>query len=67
MTMLETIKKSVDTHSIVKYKGQSIDAYSASAIIAVHTALKPEAQKTYEAIIEKNVLRAASIAFKLCK
>lgn len=67
MSMLETIQKSVETHSIVRHKKQTIDAFSASAILAVYNALSAEAKAKYATIIETNILKAASIAFKLCK
>lgn len=65
--MLETIKRSVETKSMMRHKGQAIDMYSASAILAVYNKLNPENQAKFAAVIEKNVIKAASIAFQLCK
>jgi len=67
MTMLESIKKSVETKSLIRYRKQSLDMYSASAILAVYNALNDDNKKKFEDVIERNVLKAASIAFKLCK
>lgn len=67
MTMLESIRKSVATNSMIRRRNQSLDMYSASAILAVYNALSDDNKKKFEEVIERNVLKAASIAFKLCK
>lgn len=67
MSAIETIKKSVTDRNMVRYKKQSLDMFSASAILAVYEKLSPEAQQKYEAVMEKNLIGAASIAFKLCR
>lgn len=67
MSAIETIRKSVTDRSMVRYKKQSLDMFSASAILAVYEKLSPEAQQKYETVMEKNLIGAASIAFKLCR
>lgn len=67
MSAIQTIIKSVEDHSMVKYRGQSIDAFSASAILAVYNALSGDNKQKYEKIIENSFLKAATIAFKLTK
>lgn len=66
--VIKTLRLGKESHSIVRYKKQAIDAFSASAIIAVYDALTKEEVKTKLATIaEKNMLAAATIAFKMCK
>lgn len=67
MSMLESIKKSVETHSMIRYRKQSIDAFSASAIMAVYSALNDVNKAKFAELMEHDVIKAASIAFQLCK
>lgn len=64
MSAIETLRKGLELKSIVKYRGQSIDTYSASAIISVYDRLSEEAREKFEPMIERDLIHAASIAFK---
>lgn len=63
-----TVLRDVKENGCRRFRGMLIDHYSASAILAVYDALKkPEMKTQYEEIIESNLLKAQSIAFKLVK
>lgn len=61
---IEAIRAILANHSAQKVNQVFIDAFSASAIVAVYDALKPENQAK---LIAKPVAQVADICFKLLK
>lgn len=64
---IDDLRQVVESKSMGKVKGQQVDTFTASAIVGIFDQLGPDAQAKYAQIIESDLLKAASIAFKLAQ
>ena len=66
-TNLEKLQEIVEQWQYQKIAGKVVDAFSASAILAVYNGLNEKNKETYGAVINSDIAKAARIAFKLLK
>jgi hypothetical protein len=65
---IQTCRKAVSDKKMVRYRRQSIDLYTASAIIAVWDKINEANREKLAALYErKGIMPIASICFQLCK
>lgn len=65
--MIDTLRRAVEEKTMVRYKKQSCDLFTASAVVLVYDALNETNKEKYGHLIETNLGRAARIAFKFVK
>ena len=62
---VDDLRQIVDSKTMGTVNGQTVDLFSASAVLSVLDALGPENQAQFTQIIESNPAQAATVAFKL--
>lgn len=66
-TNLEKIREIVKQRQFQKIQGKIVDGTSARAVLNVYNALSGAAKTKYRTIINRNIVQAVNIAWKLHK